>query len=70
MVISVALATSILTAPETPIHWLLDGIHESINEPGHSFAFVPVHPKFIKDIVLSSSNVSDITQGWHSKLIV
>ena len=31
---------------------------------------VHVHSKFVKDIVLTRSNVSDITQEWHSKLIV
>ena len=68
--ISGALAASILTAPEALTHWLVEGIHESIIEHGHSFAFVRVHLKFVKDIVPSRNNVSDITQGWHSKLIV
>ena len=42
VVISGALATSILTAPEAATHWLVDGVHELIiiNEHGHSLVFV------------------------------
>ena len=59
--ISGALATSVLTYA----NWYMGAIHESINDHANSFAFVRVHSKFVKDIVPSRSNVSDITQKWH-----
>ena len=70
-----ALATTahVLTAPEATIHCRVDVTgagRAAINEHGHSFVFMRVHSKFVKDVVPSCSNVSDITQGWHSKLIV
>ena len=54
-----------LTSPEAPTHWLVNGIHELINEHGHSFEFVRVYSKFVKDIVPSRCNVSDITEECH-----
>ena len=51
-----------LAAPEATTHRLVDDIHESINEHGHSFVFVRVYSKFVKDNVPSCSNVSDVTQ--------
>ena len=56
--------------PHTHRDWRVDVTGAAINEHGHSFGFVRVHSKFVKDIVPSRTNMSDITQGLHSKLIV